>query len=324
MYKYPRISNTLKIKKYGEEEFLVSDFLSDEEVYMSHDAIDFAKKLDGHTNPFRIRCNLSMEEKEELLEILDEHEFLMYSKVTKGGPGTFYRALWYPKSTIGLRIFSSVFNLLLMLSWLPMLILGISLFAKNIIRMEFNGFVFGFVIGLILGTALHELGHLFAGFAYNAPVYEVGVMLMRFVIPGAYVMADTDNIKNRNSRIQIDAAGIEMNLLLAGVSLLLGSHFVRFGGMFMMIAIMNILFATLNLTFIEGLDGSNILSNLFGEENIVRYAKSLMFNKNKRKKLTAQGIHGYAFVVICYILVLFQIAYPAILAVNILEVIACF
>lgn len=323
-YKYPRISNTLIFKKISDEEIKVVEFLTEEEYFFNTDVARFIRKLDGYTNPYRIHTNLSKEEIWQILCFLEENELLRYSKMLRVSFGNFYRALWMPKVSNAFRNVAKVCNLFLSLIWLPVITIGVFIFAKNIAYVGFEGIWWGLLIGTIIGIPLHELGHLFAGVAYRARIFELGVMLMHCVIPGAYVMMDTSPIKKQQQKIQLNAAGIEMNFLLAGCFLILGTCFGFLGGMLMMAAIVNILLGILNLTFIEGLDGTAILSNLFGMENIVEYAKSLIFNKRKRKKITSQGVHGCAFVMICYVIATLQIVLPVLLITNVLEVLVCF
>jgi len=323
-YKYPRISNTLVYKRINDVEVKVVEFLTEEEYFVDLDTARFIRKLDGYTNPYRIHTNLSKEEIWQILCFLEENELLRYNKMLRVSFGNFYRALWMPKVSDTFRNVAKVCNLLLILMWLPVFITGIFCFADKLIYVGFDGMWWGLLIGTIIGVPLHELGHLVAGVAYRARVFELGVMLMHCVIPGAYVMMDTSPIKKQQQKIQVNAAGIEMNFILTGLFLILGATFNNLGGMFMMAAVMNGLLGMLNLTFIEGLDGAAMLSNIFGMENVIIYAKSLMFNKRKRKILTTQGVHGCAFVVICYVITVLQIALPALLATNVLEVIACF
>ena len=152
----------------------------------------------------------------------------------------------------------------------------------------------------------------------------MGVMVQNFILPGAYVLLDDKRVKNRFHRIQINAAGVESNFLLVGIFLFLGTLLPELGVMFMMAAICNAVLATFNLTFIKGLDGTAILSELIGTEDLVERSTTVVINKKARKRLITQGALGYATLVTSYIICVLQLALPILLIMNILEIVSCF
>ena len=152
----------------------------------------------------------------------------------------------------------------------------------------------------------------------------MGVMLMYRILPGAYVLLDVSTVKKRLQRIQINAAGVEMNFLLCGIFLVLGVVNPLLGGMFLNAAICNAFLGALNLTFIKGLDGAAILSNLLGVDDIIDRARRIVFNREARKRVIRKGSSGYATVAVCYMLFALQIALPTLLITNVLEIISCF
>jgi len=235
------------------------------------------------------------------------------------------RALLCLKSvSVLLNVLAYLSNSLLLISWLPVLITGIVLFARNLEIIEFDLLWTGYFIGLICGVLFHEFGHAFAGISYGAKVFEMGVMLMYRILPGAYVLLDVSTVKKRLQRIQINAAGVEMNFLLCGIFLVLGVVNPLLGGMFLNAAICNAFLGALNLTFIKGLDGAAILSNLLGVDDIIDRARRIVFNREARKRVIRKGSSGYATVAVCYMLFALQIALPTLLITNVLEIISCF
>lgn len=322
-YTYPKISNCLTYKKLDDNSVEVVDYLLDETYIMELEVVRFARKLDGKTHPYEIKTNLSREEIDVLIAELDSCGLLKESNKIVGG-GTAMRTIWEPKWTIKLRVIAFLCNNLLMIVWFPVLIIGIIVFKNNRLSIDFEMTWLGNIIGLGLGMVLHEFGHAFAGASYGARVFEMGVLRMYYIIPGAYVILDDETVKNRLKRVQINAAGVEMNLFLVGVFLILGASFGNLGGMFLTAAIQNIFLAILNLTLINGFDGMAILSELLGIEDIIETATDVIINREIRNELREYGPIGNATITACYMIGAFQIALPLLLLLNVLEVVVCF
>lgn len=323
-YTYPKISNCLTYKKRDDNSVEVVDYLLDEAYIMEVEEARFVKKLDGKTHPYKIKTNLSQEEIDILIAELDDCGLLKESDVLVSCAEASMKTIWEPKWTIGLKLIAFLFNNILLVSWLPLLIMGIVLFTKNFMTIEFDLMWPGYIIGIVFGIFLHEFGHAFAGVSYGAKVFEMGILRMHYIIPGAYVLMDEKNVKNRLKRVQIYAAGVETNLLLVGVFLILGSIFGSLGGMFMVAAIQNVFLAALNLTLIKGLDGFSIISELLGIEDLIEKATQVTFSRKKKQKLRESGLAGSVTIGACYMISAFQLALPLLLIMNILEVIACF
>ena len=115
-----------------------------------------------------------------------------------------------------------------------------------------------------------------------------------------------------------------MNFMLCGAFLVLGACFPFLGGMFLNAAICNGFIGALNLTFIKGLDGTAIVSDLLGVDNVIDRARNVVFSRKERRKIMRQGSGGYATVTMCYMLFALQIALPVLLITNVLEVVSCF
>lgn len=322
-YTYPKISNCLIYKKHDMYSVEVTDYFTDEVYLVELEEAKYMKKLDGKTHPYDIETNLTEEEIDCLIAELDNCGLLKESNKIAGG-GTAMRTIWEPKWTIKLRIIAFLCNNLLMILWLPVLIIGIIVFKNNWLSIDFEMTWLGNIIGLGFGIVLHEFGHAFAGASYGARVFEMGVLRMYYIIPGAYVILDDKTVKNRLKRVQINAAGVEMNLFLVGVFLILGAIFGNLGGMFLTAAIQNAFLAALNLTLIKGLDGMAIVSELLGIEDIIETATDVIINRGIRNELREYGTSGNATIAACYMVGAFQIALPLLLLLNVLEVVVCF
>lgn len=323
-YRYPRISNTLTFKRINTDSVEVVDHLTDNRFEFSVDAVRYVRQLDGYTHPYKIQSRLSRKEIDDIVVFLDEHDLIRLGDTISISSGTKLKTLWIPRCSVLLNVLAYLSNSLLLISWLPVLITGIVLFARNLEIIEFDLLWTGYFIGLICGVLFHEFGHAFAGISYGAKVFEMGVMLMYRILPGAYVLLDVSTVKKRLQRIQINAAGVEMNFLLCGIFLVLGVVNPLLGGMFLNAAICNAFLGALNLTFIKGLDGAAILSNLLGVDDIIDRARRIVFNREARKRVIRKGSSGYATVAVCYMLFALQIALPTLLITNVLEIISCF
>ena len=147
-------------------------------------------------------------ERDDIIDFLRKYELIRSSNCINISFGTKLRTLWIPKKSPWLRLFAFLSNVLLMVSWLPLLVVGITLFSKNIVQMDFDYLWTGYFIGLFCGLFFHELGHAFAGISYGARVFEMGVMVMYCILPGAYVLLDRSTVKRRMQRVQVNVAGI--------------------------------------------------------------------------------------------------------------------
>lgn len=321
--KCPVLANWIRFKRVSEDEYLIVNLLLDEQTKTDAYTVWFAKHLDGKTDPFEIDPRLSYEEVVKLLDYLSDKDvirdkrflskFFLYLLIT----------VWHPKVTLNLKVASFIINATLMVSWLPLLIFAVYYAVENIDNFNVAYVLVGSAFGLIIGSVAHELGHMFACLGYGGRVFEVGICFYSFM-PGAYVLMNERNIKNRFRRVQINAAGIEMNLLLSAIFLILGAEFEIFSGYCLGFVIQNLLLAVGNLLFISGFDGMAILSELIGVEDISAKAKNITGSRLKRRKLANTGAHGGAAVAACYIVRVLQLALPLILIINIVGVVLCF
>ena len=323
-YTYPKISNTLTYKKIDYNTVEITDHLTDNSFNFDVESVRYIRQLDGYTHPYKIPTLFSRKEIHETLQFLNEYHLLRYSDIVNVSFGMKLKTLWIPKRTALLKQLACFWNTLLIIFWLPVLIIGILMVSSQINTIKSDGLLVGFGIGLVFGTFLHELSHAFAGISYGARVFEMGVMVTYLILPGAYVMLDKTPVKKHLHRIQISAAGIEANFLVCGISLILSSLLPSVGGLFLGAAVCNSFTGMYNLAFYKGFDGTHIISELLGAQDIIACAEKLFFYKEERKRILRLGSIGYALLAVCFILLLLQIALPATLALSILEVAICF
>ena len=324
---YPRKNHYLKFKPIDSDWVCIENFLTGEIWEVSREVAEFLKALNGKTNPYKINEEFSEEFVDELLDDFDEEGWLYSGKrLMSGGIGTALFTLWIPDVKIWHRIVAKIWNSLLMILCLPVFIIGVCILVRGNFPYVDHGSNWGlcYLVGFIPGLMLHELSHAAACLSdVRGKVFEFGIMV-RYFLPGAYVVLDTERIRNRFKKAQIFAAGIEMNLLLAGIFLIL----LKLGWfdctILVYAALVNGILAAFNLALIGPLDGMKIFSELLGVENIVYKAKKLIFDNDAKKKLRKRGINGRAAIASCYIIVGFQLLLPLILILNVISIMGLF
>ena len=148
------------------------------------------------------------------------------------------------------------------------------------------------------------------------------------VLPGAYILTSFDGRLALQKKVQIFAAGIEMNATLSGICFFLATLVPQLGDFFFCMAWINFAFALINLIIFGGSDGCRMLATLFGigfkEEGIVGTAFEYVTDRCKREFLFSRGIGGrIRFYSYCVILLL-QAVILVLAFSTILEVISWF
>lgn len=320
--RYPMLNNWLVFSRKNQYEYDVHDCLYDEDFTMGVTIAAFARKLNGHRNPYSINMGFTKAEINHMLKQLREHDLLRYGRTLDAGSGAHY-TLWFIKRNPLLMEVARLWNCLLMLSWLPVFIFGVLFFIRDLPIINTECMWLGNILGIVFGALLHELGHAFAGLTYGARVFEIGIMI-NALLPGAYVLMDSQSVKSKMKRIQIYAAGVESNALFAGVCLLIACAIPYAGAFLLNAEIVNIILALVNITFGGGLDGASILSELLGIENLVEDTKKVVLNRRIRRKLRSKGMPGYALIAVSVVVQILQITIPVIIGWNIVEAITCF
>lgn len=274
MMKYPKTIDTLLYKRIDKSTYHVKNGITGVVYEIGTDIVRFMNKLDGKTDPFMINTCLSDFEIEEVLDFLWANELVTKKKLKKIGFLAYGIPLFKVKTTQKMRIVSKILNFLLMISFVPIFIVGLyavkDIYSISMVDKNDFSYLLGLCVGTALGTILHECAHAIAGLGYNAHLFTCGIMIG--ITPGAYVELDDEHIKSSLKKAQISAAGIEMNLLLCGISMicmcLFNSALSLLGG----IAFSNLLLASVNLLPIIGVDGdgSQIVNNLGVTTRIVK------------------------------------------------------
>lgn len=320
----PILANWIKFKKISDDEYKIINLLYDEEIIVDSYTVWFAHQLDGKRNPYQIDRSKSKEDIDILLDELEVENVIRDKRFFSKFFLFLLITVWRPKVTANLRIASFIINGLLLMSFLPLLVFSIFYFLNYTYDINIDYITIGSIVGMLVGIVMHEMGHMISCLGYGGRVFEIGVMLQFLLMPGAYVLMNESNIKKRMRRVQVSAAGIEMNLVLTAVFLILSARFEILSGFFLGAAIQNVFLALLNLTFVDGFDGMAIMSELLGVECIISKAKRITKNRLRRNKLKKDGISGNMTIAICYALRGVQIALPLIFALNIVGVITWF
>lgn len=319
MMKYPKTIDTLLYKRIDKNTYHVKNGITGVVYEIGTDIVRFMNKLDGKTDPFMINTCLSDFEIEEALDFLWENELITKKKLKKVGFLSYGIPLFKVKTTQKMRIASRLLNFLLMIFFIPVFITGLYAVKDiyNMVDQNSLSYLIGLYVGIGLGILLHECAHASAGLGYNAHLFTCGIMIGR--TPGAFVELDDEHLKSSLKKAQIPAAGIEMNLLLCGLSMicmrLVNSALSLSGG----IAFSNLLLASVNLLPIIGVDGSQIINKLIGGDDLILYSDILITDKSFLRH-SFSNVRGLAEIYSCVLTLLSQISYPILIIANILYI----
>lgn len=322
--KYPQLNSWLLYKRLDKNNYEVKNCRTGYFYEFEFDEIKFLNQLDGKTNPYSIDTPMCELEVKHLLRFLKREKLIRYSRVEKSFL-SLQISLFNIKCTKTGRTFAFILNFLLMISFLPVFVLGVSVLSNNETQLNFDGFgtITGSIFGILIGLVLHEIGHALAAAGYNAHLFEAGLIIG--LASGAYVALDYDKVKRTFRRVQILSAGVEMNLLLTGVSCILSILIYSLSAFFFAIAWVNFVLAVINMLCISGLDGCSIMEELIGTKSILFNAIDFVFDKDTRSNLMRQGdITGCVKIASSFIGAVCQLAYPLLIIINILGVISCF
>lgn len=316
--RHEKLIDTLLYKKIDESRYKVKNIENNEIFELGVNIVSFMNKLDGKTDPFTINTCLSDFEIEEVLDFLWDNELITKKKLKKIGFLSYGIPLFRVKTTQKMRIASRLLNVLLMIFFVPVFITGLYAVKDIYSLIDQNGFSYliGLCVGIALGVIFHECGHAIAGLGYNAHIFTCGIIIG--ITPGAYVEIYDEHLKSSLQKAQISAAGIEMNLLLCGLSMicmrLVNSALSLLGG----IAFSNLLLASVNLLPIIGVDGSQIINKLIGEDLIL--CSDILITDKSFLSHSFSNVRGLAEICSCILTVLSQISYPMLIIANILYI----
>lgn len=109
-----------------------------------------------------------------------------------------------------------------------------------------------------------------------------------------YVAHEDMEDATKAEKIQFALAGVEVNLLMAGICLILAMQSYQWSRTMFSVANVNVILAGVNLLPASGLDGESALSAACGINSISEVARKWLTNKKCRKKLLRAGLPGYA------------------------------
>lgn len=166
-------------------------------------------------------------------------------------------------------ILSNVINFLITYCSFPIFILGV-LLCKNKINIfllsnsnislkEIPMILIIGGIAFFISLILHEIGHAVSAIKRGAFVPEIGIEIRKGIIIAYTKIAEINNVKNKNSEISIHLAGISMNILIAGIFLIIQIFIDNANRVANIIIIINILIACFNFSIYLDSDGSSIL-----------------------------------------------------------------
>ncbi len=322
---YPCMANWVVLRR-REGKIFARNCLLDEEDEITEREARYLLRLNGRRNPLSIR-GFSCEECEEYFEQVNDQYLLRTPERKLVLDSMKLYTLFIPREMRARSVLPRVLNDLLLSLCIPLLLFGI--YRVFCCGVHFNDTytLTGSVVGLLIGIVLHELGHTVACLGYGGRWMEAGVM-RRGLIPGAYVLIDYSGIRSRLKKVQINLAGVEMNLLLAGVLLTVFSYaddcrlLYYWSGAASAASLQNILLVCLNLTFVEGFDGEQVISLLLGKESAVGAARAsvrCLFDRRKRRRyFEREGINGLANVLVGSIILLFQLLIPILILAEII------
>ena len=316
----PICNNWLTYRETADGLYCVNNHAVNMSTLLDEQEFSFLNLLDGKTDPYQIRTGYSPEEIDELLEMFYDLEYIRNGRMLQKSLGNLsflIRELYMEDiRKKGYLLADGLMRIL----WFPFLAFGIWFFAGHWNMIESSRstltIVLSSLLGVITGTVLHELAHIIAGISFGADVYGLGCGVTSFM-PYAFVIMNTEKIRSRRKKIHIDMAGIEMNLFLTGLYLLLSCAIPNSGPVFFFAAIPNALLALSNLIPWNGSDGLHTLSGIIGCADFYEYAVNILTNQKKRRKLLACGINGWITMVCCLVIILLQVTTPAFLVLNI-------
>lgn len=238
----------------------------------------------------------------QILPTLKKHELVQTSRFVHSG-GAFNRFILFPiENKIKIdRSFFKAINAALPVASILIFALGVFLMATDSEYIGYNFNLWIYCLLFILSIVIHELGHLFAGLSYGYKFSDIGILLFGVVPVGAYVAHEDKKDAAKSEKIQFALAGIEMNLLIAGICLLLVVMFYHCSLTLLSVANVNILLACVNLLPASGFDGEYALSAICGVDNIGKLSKKCLFDKNRRRKLLQSGLKGYSCIFVFFV-----------------------
>lgn len=320
---YPMLKRWVSFRRIDSCSYMIHDWLQDRSLVVDSKLAQFARKLNGKWDPYKLDPELGREEVDSFIERLESAGVLRKSRVLEKSLISTMYTLWQPKQTKALCALSLACNFMLKLTWLPVLCLGLWLNRTGMPDIMQHcspaDILVGLIVGIFAGGCLHEIGHMFSGISNGARVYELGVTFSVFS-PGAYVLMNYENVKSEMKLAEIFSAGIRANFLLAGL-FLTGIHFFSQAASILSVAFaVNICLALYNMCFSAGMDGRSIISAYLGTKKLFKEMDVLLREKT-RSEILKKGITGKVIFADCLILIMIQFTLPLLQIIFYIQVI---
>lgn len=320
-YTYPRLCNWLTFHPAGNGNCIVQDNIRDISFSFDYKSAWYIQQLNGKRHPYRISTDFERFEVDHLLSFLRDHNLLRDSRILEKGFGRLLVSLWICPIRQPGRKLGTILNGLLMTLFLPVFLLGMFIGMDSFPALGTVS-LSGMLWGLLIGVILHEIGHSLAAWAYGANVFEIG-LTFHWCIPGAYTLMNIDGITNTYHKAQVNAAGIEVNLLLCGVLLGLARAFPSTEIFMVWAAFENIVLALINIMFVSGLDGANVISALLRNDSMIDCSKLFLLDQAWRHALLNSGKQGRMEFIACAILGSLQLSGIALAILNLMGGLIC-
>lgn len=317
--KYPMMANWLLVDKMDDGTYYVNNVLNGEMFEVGCDTYRFLYNLNGNRNPHKVARKFGVDA-DELMDYFAEHKLIRTDRRTLfAGEDAILYTVYIPAKYNTKSIIPKIYNCLLYTGFVPMLLFGLYKLMFTSCELNTDYIILGTILGTVIGMVMHEISHAMACLAYGGNFFEAGVMWEKFY-PGAYVAIDNFNVESKLKRVQIDAAGAEMNLMFTGIFVVLCTLIERINGLFFAAALTNGMLAVFNFMFIDGFDGCSIIGELIGLSGGVDSAKKIL-KKELKCNVRKFSANKKVVVLACAIIIAYQILLPIAFINNILLII---
>ena len=330
--KYPHVNNYLKYYRNPDGKCRVVDYCTDQEYEMEYDTACILREMNGH-RPLSSVVSMSRQECDDVEDELLKLGLLRKNRLEVDGPGCIRVALWMASGWSQKRWKGIALHLhrFVRITWFPVLVVGLAIWSFVFHRGLYSGTFYsspswtvtGYFLGILLGLFLHELSHAASAVTYGATVFEIGVGLT-FFIPCGYVIMDESQIKGRTLNTQMILAGIKMNFLLGGSSLLLSFCFPFAWDFWVEIAIVNLIMGFSNLIVSGNTDGFFAISTMLGIPQTWSFEDRIKIVLGMKRIRKAKRINIGILRIALLLLILFQTGFVLVIMYEVWSLIGIF
>ena len=168
--KYPCMSNWVTLRRADNGGIIVRNCAINEEMELSEREARYLKSLNGDRDIYKIK-GFSYDECMEYYEHLNENLLIRDSGRIVDLDGAYIYTLYISNRKSTNSIIPKILNLLLMITFFPVLIYGVYLFIHYGVNLGEDNFflnlIFGYILGIGVGGVLHECAHACASLSYT-------------------------------------------------------------------------------------------------------------------------------------------------------------